>query len=118
MREAHLTRFEQANLIAGHAVSYATAYLDGRHDAAKLGDNADRLFLDMLVIETEETSTFLIPVQLLAIAMMRAAKNARELKLDPDSYTAIIRSERWDQVMASLVELVCQESGLLKRTDA
>jgi hypothetical protein len=69
--QQHLTRAEQANLIAGHAVAYATAYLDGRHTAQQLADNADRLFLDLLVIETAETSTFLVPVQLLAVTMMR-----------------------------------------------
>jgi hypothetical protein len=108
--QQHLTRAEQANLIAGHAVAYATAYLDGRHTAAQLADNADRLFLDLLVISTPETSTFLIPVQLLAITMMRTARNARELAIDCEA-----RTERWQAVMGSLVDLVLHESRQLRK---
>ncbi|WP_158669940.1 hypothetical protein [Bradyrhizobium guangdongense] len=106
----HLTRIEQANLIAGHAVSYATAYLDGRHTAQQLADNADRLFLDLLVISTPETSTFLVPVQLLAVAMMRTARRQIPESLDTDA-----RAERWHAVLASLVELVCHESRNLAK---
>ena len=110
----HLTRFGQANLLAGHAVAYATAFLDGRHNAEQLADNADRLFIDMLVVETNETSTFLIPVQLLVITMMRAAKHAREI-----AQTTIRdeRSARWEQVLGSLVELVCHDSNELRRSE-
>lgn len=118
----HLTRFEQANLLAGHAVSYATAYLDGRHDAAKLGDNADRLFLDLLVVETEETSAFLIPVQLLAITMMRTAKHVCGISVSRVSDRVLEvhgteRAERWHQIMASLVDLIIHDSRQLKRAD-
>jgi hypothetical protein len=102
---ARLAPMDQANLLAGHAVSYATAYLNGRHDIGQLADNADRLFLDLLVVETAETSRFLIPVQLLAIAMMRTAKHAREIAIDCNE-----RSERWQAVMGSLIELVQAES--------
>lgn len=106
----HLSRWEQANLIAGHAVSFATAYLDGRHTAAQLADNADRLFLDLLVIETAETSAFLVPVQLLAVTMMQTSRHAREISLGHEA-----RTERWHQVMGALVELVNHESGELKK---
>lgn len=81
--QQHLTRIEQANLIAGHAVSYATAYLDGRHTAQQLADNADRLFLDLLVITNPETSAFLVPVQLLAVTMMRTARRRSRIRLIP-----------------------------------
>jgi hypothetical protein len=108
--QQHLTRAEQANLIAGHAVAYATAYLDGRHTAQQLADNADRLFLDLLVIETAETSTFLVPVQLLAVTMMQTAR--RKI---PDSLDTDARAERWHAVMASLIELVCLESRQLTK---
>lgn len=108
--DKHLTRSEQALLLAGHAVSYATAYLDGRHDAAKLADNADRLFLDLLIIETEETSTFLIPVQLLAITLMRTAKQARVIALGSEE-----RLERLHQVVGALVNLVIHDSRQMKR---
>lgn len=110
--QQHLTRIEQANLIAGHAVSYATAYLDGRHTAAELADNADRLFLDLLVIQTAETSAFLVPVQLLAVTMMRTARCARDLSQWPS------REDRWQQVMASLVDLVTHESRNLAKDRA
>ena len=109
---------DQANLVAGHAVSYATAFLDGRHNAAQLADNADRLFLDLLVVESPETSSFLIPVQLLAITMMRIAKHAREGHEPRELYATTPwhdRMLRWQQVLASLVELVCQESVTLKQ---
>jgi hypothetical protein len=108
--QQHLTRAEQANLIAGHAVAYATAYLDGRHTAQQLADNAARLFLDLLVIETAETSTFLVPVQLLAVTMMQTAR--RKI---PDSLDTDARAERWHAVMASLIELVCLESRHLTK---
>ena len=32
----HLTPFDAANLLAGHAVSYATSFLDGRHGAEQV----------------------------------------------------------------------------------
>ena len=103
---------DQANLLAGHAVSCATAFLGGRHDAEQLADNADRIFLDLLVVETTDTSRFLIPVQLLVITMMQVAKQARDLAFGADE-----RSGRWHQVLASLVELVCHESRQLKKDD-
>ncbi|MBN9007276.1 MAG: hypothetical protein J0H40_17900 [Rhizobiales bacterium] len=109
----HLTRIEQANLIAGHAVAFATAYLDGRHTAAQLADNADRLFLDLLVIQSVETSTFLVPVQLLTVAMMQTARRRIPESLETDA-----RGERWHQVMAALVELVQHESRELSPTGA
>lgn len=109
----HLTRIEQANLSAGHAVAFATAYLDGRHTAAQLADNADRLFLDLLVIATAEISAFVVPVQLLAIAMMQTAR--RKI---PEALIDDPRTERWHQVMAALVELVQHESRDLRQTGA
>ncbi|KGT75825.1 hypothetical protein MA20_32065 [Bradyrhizobium japonicum] len=111
--QQHLTRAEQANLIAGHAVSYATAYLDGRHTAQQLADNADRLFLDLLVISNPETSAFLVPVQLLAVAMMRTARRKIPDSLDTDAL-----AERWHAVMAALVELVLNESRQLNKDRA
>lgn len=111
---------DQANLLAGHAVSYATAFLDGRHDALQLGDNADRLFLDLLVVESPETSRFLIPVQLLAITMMRIAKHSRESHEPRGLYQTTPwhhRMQSWERVLASLVELVCGESRQIKKDD-
>ncbi|WP_439398998.1 hypothetical protein ACRQ5Q_16745 [Bradyrhizobium sp. PMVTL-01] len=107
--QQHLTRLEQANLIAGHAVSYATAFLDDHHSVQQLADNADRLFLDLLVIEDAETTSFLIPVKLLAITMMRTARVARDLSRWPPA------EDRWHAVMAALVELVINESRQLNK---
>lgn len=107
--QQHLTRIEQANLIAGHAVSYATAFLDDRHNVQQLADNADRLFLDLLVINSPETSEFLVPVQLLAITMMRTARAARDLSQWPS------QEDRWHAVMASLVELVLDQARRLNK---
>lgn len=107
--QQHLTRIEQANLIAGHAVAYATAFLDDRHNVAQLADNADRLFLDLLVIEDAETTSFLVPVKLLVITMMRTARAARDISRWPS------HEDRWHAVMASLIELVIQESRQLKK---
>lgn len=107
--QQHLTRAEQANLIAGHAVAYATAYLDGRHTAAQLADNADRLFLDLLVIGTAEISAFLVPVQLLAMTMMRTARCAQDISQWPSHL------DRWQQVLGALIELVCHESRQLAK---
>lgn len=103
--QQHLTRIEQANLIAGHAVSYAKAYLDGRHDARRLSVNADSIFNGALSIGDDvETNLILNPVRLLATAMRGTALSS----LDPTQTEA--RNERWQRAMASLVELVCDYS--------
>lgn len=110
---AHLTPLGAANLLAGHAVSYATAFLDGRHSAAQLVSNADRLFCDLLAAASHpEINGILDPVRLLTCAMMRAGRAA----LDPDE--SLERKERWQIVMAALVELVCHESRQLKKETA
>jgi hypothetical protein len=96
-----LTPIEQANLLAGHAAAYATAFLDGRHDATELGRNADRLMCEMLAIDIS-ANTVLDPVRLLTIAMMRTSRASGEA-----------RQDRWMQVMGALVELVRAESRAL-----
>lgn len=103
---------DQANLLAGHAVSYATAFLDGRQTSAQLGDNADRLFNDLLVLDKPEVSAFLIPIQLLTLVMCRVARHARE---EDDAVSTEERDRRWQLVMASLVELVCNESRKIRK---
>jgi hypothetical protein len=108
--QQHLSRLDQAHLIAGHAVSYATAYLDGRHSAQQLADNAARLFLDLGLIETQETISFLVPVKLLVTTMMQTAR--RKI---PDAAQTDARAERWHAVLASLVELVIHESRQLAK---
>lgn len=104
-QQQHLAPMDQAILLAGHAVSYATAYLDGRNNPAQLADNSNRLFLDMLVVETTETASFLIPVQLLAISMMQTARYGLTEE----------RRERWHAVMGSLVDLILHETRKLAK---
>lgn len=108
--QQHLTRIEQANLLAGHAVGYATAFLDGRHDARQLSVNADSIFISALGFNDEvETNLILNPVRMLATAMRGAALTA----LDPTQSEA--RNERWQKAMAALVELVCDYSLQLRK---
>lgn len=103
MREVHLTRIEQANLIAGHAVAHATAYLDGRHTAQELGDNSDRLLEKIFAVTSAETQTFLVPVRMLADAMKQTAQHALA-SADQDSL------QSWQRIMAAVVELVMKNS--------
>jgi hypothetical protein len=95
---------EAANLLAGHAVAYATAFLDGRNDATDLAQNVDRLQLDLLAASDPSTNGILDPVRLLNVAMMHTAGARGEA-----------RQDRWQQVMGSLVELVREESLALRR---
>lgn len=107
---ARLSPIDQANLLAGHAVAYATAFLDGRHDARHLSSNADSIFASALSFnDNVETNLILHPVRLLATAMRGAALSA----LDPTQTEA--RNDRWQKAMASLVELVCDYSRDLKK---
>jgi hypothetical protein len=101
--QQHLTRIEQANLIAGHAVGYATAFLDGRHSAQQLGANADRLLEDIFVINGADTNTILVPVRMLADAMKQTAMQSIA-NTDQESL------EGWQRIVAALVELVMKKS--------
>ena len=94
---------DRANLLAGKAVAHATAYLDGRHDAAKLAQNASALQVEMLSIDDGEANIILGPVKLLNVAMACTAIAPTEA-----------RQDKWQQVMGSLVELVRHESRELR----
>jgi hypothetical protein len=106
---------ERANLLAGHAVAYATAFLDGRHDADQLLNDAGRLQLDLLGIDDPTANEILVPVRLLAFAMTRTALAARAQDAPAAPSNALARQDRWEQVTASLVELVRHESRELSR---
>lgn len=109
--EARFTPIDAANLLAGHAVSYATSFLDGRHSAAQLATNAERISLELLSTASQpEINRLLDPVRMLAGSMRLTARAT----LGDDDISE--RKERWQTVMASLVELVCHESRQL-RTD-
>lgn len=107
----HFTPPELANFLAARTVAEATAYLDGRHDADRLGRAADAFQGEIMTAWYGEISAdinaVLVPVRLLVLAMRRAAL-AQELA----------RQDRWQQVMGALVELVRHESAELRRSGA
>lgn len=82
-----------ASFVAGRALGYATAYLDGRDDIAALARHADKLVVESLIAwdGTEELSD---PTRLLIVTMMRT------------SCATGARLDRWRSVMAAMVHLV------------
>jgi hypothetical protein len=98
-----LAPIDAANLLAGQAVAYATAYLDGRQDAEQLLANALRLEPDLFAARDPATNGILDPVRLLTIAMLHTASVQDEA-----------RQDRWQHVMGALVELVRSESRVLR----
>lgn len=99
---------ESANFIAAKAVAHATAYLDGRNDAALLARNADDMQCELIVASSEgNANRILDPTRLLVVAMSRTAIAQGEA-----------RQDRWQSVMGALVELVRHESHELRRTGA
>ena len=106
---------ERANLLAGHAVAYATAFLDGRHDADRLLNDAGRLQLDLLDLDDPAANEILVPVCLLALAMMRLAIAARAHDAHGAPPHALTRQNRWEEVVGALIGLVRQESRDLSR---
>jgi hypothetical protein len=74
MTKAQLAPIDQANLLAGHAVAYATSFLDGRLNAVQLLANAMQLQGDLFTSRDPETNHIIDPVRLLAIAMLHTAR--------------------------------------------
>jgi hypothetical protein len=110
-----MTAIDRANLLAGQAVAYATAYLDGRHEAAWLARNVEQLHLDLFGVGLDaSTRAILDPVRLLATAMTHTALTAAG-GTDANLPFQNARLERWQSVMAALVELVRHESRELSR---
>jgi hypothetical protein len=113
--EADLAPIDKANLLAGQAVAYATAYLDGRHSAEQLAanaalqlaTNAALLQGDLFAARDPATNGILDPVRLLAIAMLHTARAQDEARRD-----------RWRQIIGALVELVGLESRALRDSKA
>lgn len=102
MSDPHLSPIAQANLLAGRAVSYATAFLDGRQSAWQLGMNAEALQHQILTMHREaETNELLDPVGLLAAAMTHTARACLPESRDPAE-----RREKWMFIMASFVDLI------------
>ena len=98
------TAAEQANMLAGQAVAYATRYLDGRTDVAQLGRDADRLQLELLTAAyAADANAVLDPTRLLTVVMMRTAATQGAARLD-----------RWQAVMKALVDVVRHESNHMR----
>jgi hypothetical protein len=119
MPDLHAGRpIDDANLLAGHAVAAATAFLGGRHDWKQLLGEVDRLQASLLAIDDIGTHQILQPLRLLVIAMrgMALAAQAHDVPTAPP--LAVARLDRWEQVTASLVELVRAESMALRQQTA
>jgi hypothetical protein len=97
---AYPTPVDHAVFLAATAVSHATAFLDGRNDAAITRQNAERIFAELILAGRDPAANHILgPVRLLAIATLRAAVTESETL-----------QERWQHVMGALVDLVRQES--------
>lgn len=97
-----LSPMDQATLLAGHAVSYATAFLDGRHSAWQLCRNTELLQHQLLTMSRDaESNELLDPIGLLTATMMHAARACLPESPAPDD-----RRERWMFIMASFVDLI------------
>jgi hypothetical protein len=97
---ANFTPAEHANFLAGKAVSYATGYLDGRHDASQLARHARALQIELLAAPDDPAARAILdPVRMLMVAMTCTSWAFGEA-----------RQDRWQHVMGSLVELVRHES--------
>lgn len=105
----------RAILVAGHAVAYATSFLDGRHDARMLSANADRLFNDLLAIGDAGTNSPLDSTRLLSIVMLRASRCAIAIENGTDGPLDAARLERLQEIMVGLVEIVRMDSGALRK---
>jgi hypothetical protein len=120
MSNSRLLPIDQANLLAGHAVTAATAFLDGRHTPEQLDSNSSAIWKQLIAFTDTslEVNIILEPVRILAFTM---ASTARHAMARPDvadsmkSAVAHIRFERWQHAMASVVELVMHESRQLKK---
>lgn len=98
---------EHANFLGAKVIAHATAFLDGRNDAADLGRNARSVNLELIPVgDDPKAKPLLDAARLLVIAMMGASAAADE-----------VRQDRWMQVMGSLVELVRHESLELRTPD-
>jgi len=111
-----LQPIDAANLLAGQVVAAATGFLDRRHDWMKLLQEADSLQASLLAMDDIGTHQILQPVRLLVIAMRGTALATRAHHGPGAPPNALARLDRWEQVTASLVELVRSESLALRQT--
>ncbi len=108
MSDPILTPSEIAQFLAAKAIGHATAFLDGRIDAGALGQQADALCGELLVVSGEPACNHLSdPTRLLVVVMMRAACAS------PGP-----RADRWQSIMHGFVDLVRHESAETRRRKA
>jgi hypothetical protein len=104
----NFTPAEHANFVAAKTVALATAFLDGRHDAAELGRSAHSLMCELVAVSDDAPARAILdPARLLVISMVGTAGAEGEA-----------RRERWRDLMGALVKLVKFESHELRRSGA
>lgn len=97
---------EHASFLAAKTVAHATAYLDGRNDAARLGLDARSIQFEILgAPEDTSAKAVLDAARMLVVAMLGAAGAIGER-----------RQDRWHHVMGALVELVRNEAAEMRKT--
>jgi hypothetical protein len=111
-----LLPIDAANLLAGQAVAGATGFLNGRHDCSQLLHEVDRLQVSLIAIDDTGARQILQPVRLLVIAMRCTGLAAQAHDAPGAPPLALARRDRWEQVTASLVELVRTESLALRQS--
>lgn len=98
-----LTPQEVASFLAATAIAGATAFIDGRSDAAALAKASDDLAGKLLLAGSDPaTNGVLDPTRMLVICMMHAA-----IATGP-------RLLRWQAIMVSIVDLVRTENAAMR----
>lgn len=110
---------DRAILLAGHAVSYAEAFLAQRIDAEQLKRSAEQLELDLMALPEDPAIPALVhPMRMLANTLsrtaaaalvLRAAQRAGENGLHANATFLAGRLVRWEAVMAAFAEMVRHE---------
>lgn len=103
---ANFTAAEHANFLGAKVVAYATAFLDGRNDAAMLANHARSMMCELVAAPDDPQGNPILDLaRLLVVAMTGAATAADDARRD-----------RWMDVMGALVELVRLEVKRLRET--
>jgi hypothetical protein len=103
----NFTTPELANFLAAQAVAAATSFLEGRSDGARLGQEANRVLLELQIIGHDPACNAIAdPTKLLVIAMMRT------------SIATGRRARRWAAVMDAFVSMLREESSELANSGA
>lgn len=101
--DANLSPQHVASFLAATAIAGATAFLDGRSDAAALAKASDELVGKLLLAGSDPaTNRVLEPTRMLVICMMRAA-----IATGP-------RLLRWRHIMIAFIDLVRTENVAMR----